>query len=161
MDELAGEWLQKGQGIAGYSSGWMDRGNELEPEARAAYEFQTNNTVTEVGFVFRDVLRRVGGSPDGMIEKDGGLEIKCPKLGNHVRNLRTKTMPRTYIPQVQGNMWLTDRKWWDFMSYYPGLPSMIKRIERDNAYISLLEKAMTKFLADYSDVKLQLEDYRK
>ena len=45
-------------------------------------------------------------------------------------------------------MWVTGRKWWDFMSYHPQLPPLIVRVFRDEEYISLMEKGITKFSKD-------------
>ena len=126
-----------------YQNEHMARGTELEPEARAAFEFLTDQTVTEVGFCLHDTLR-AGCSPDGLIGEKGGLEIKCPAAATHVSYLRDEKLPSKYYQQVMGCLWITGREWWDFMSYHPDMKPLIVRVERDEEYIAALEKHITK-----------------
>lgn len=126
-----------------YQNEHMARGTELEPDARAAYEFVTDQTVTEVGFCLHDTLR-AGCSPDGLIGEDGGLEIKCPAAATHVSYLRDGKLPSKYYQQVMGCLWITGREWWDFMSYHPDMKPLIVRVERDEEYIAALETHITK-----------------
>jgi len=79
-----------------------------------------------------------GASPDGLIGEDGLLEIKCPLAHTHVGYLREGVLPPKYIPQVQGQLWVTGRQWCDFVSYHPELKIMIVRVERDDSYIFTL-----------------------
>lgn len=120
----------------------MARGSELEPEARAYYEFMSGNTVVEMGFIKHPILE-AGCSPDGFVGTDGGIEIKCPLDNNHQKTLDANEMPSKHIPQVQGCMWITERKWWDFISYHPEMDSFITRVERDDEYINRLAEAVT------------------
>jgi hypothetical protein len=46
-----------------------------------------------------------------------------------------------------GNLWITGRKWWDFMSYCPEEDFFITRIERDEDYIAKLEEHLTRAVA--------------
>lgn len=126
-----------------YQNEHMARGTELEPDARAAYEFVTDQTVTELGFCLHDTLR-AGCSPDGLIGEDGGLEIKCPAAATHVSYLRDGKLPSKYYQQVMGCLWITGREWWDFMSYHPDMKPLIVRVERDEEYIAALETHITK-----------------
>lgn len=120
----------------------MARGTELEPHARAYYEFATDNEVQEVGFIKHAILE-AGCSPDGLIGDMGGLEIKCPLPHTHIETLRGGKMPSKHIPQVQGCMWITRREWWDFVSYHPDMQTFIIRVERDDSYIEALEALVT------------------
>jgi putative phage-type endonuclease len=119
-----------------FQSQWMKRGIELEPEARAAYEFLTDHEVEQVGLCIRD-NDRAGASPDGLMA-DRGLEIKCPAPHTHVRYLEEARLPREYIAQVQGCMWVCERDMWDFVSYHPDMPMFKITIERDKEYINNL-----------------------
>lgn len=143
--KLLAEWIT-GQPSDGYRSDWMDRGNEIEAQARTAYAFMTDNEVTQVGFVYRDG-EMVGASPDGLIGKDGGLELKCPAPHTHVGYLLDNKVPTAYIAQIQGNMWVCERRWWDFMSYYPGMDPLIVRVERDDVFIDKLASLVDTFVA--------------
>ena len=138
--QVAGEAVL-GYQEEGYTNQWMTRGLELEAEARELYKFLTGNEVRQVGFV--ELNDFIGCSPDGLIGDDGGLEIKCPALATHVKYLLDNKIPTEYIPQVQGNMYVTGRKWWAFMSYYPGLEPLLLRVERDEEYINKLEESLS------------------
>ena len=116
---------------------WMARGTELEPMARDYYTLASGNEVTEVGFCKHDRLE-AGVSPDGLVGSDGLIEIKCPSPQRHVEYLRAGKLPTTYKQQVQGQMWITDRPWCDFVSYHESMPALIVRVERDQEYIDLL-----------------------
>ena len=120
-----------------YTNAAMERGNELEPAAKALYEFINGVEVVQVGLCLHDTLD-CGASPDGLIGVDGGIEIKCPLPHTHISYLREGVVPSKYIPQIQGCLWITGREWWDFMSYHPAMEDLIVRVERDNEYIKKL-----------------------
>lgn len=125
---------------ATFTSDAMIRGTELEPEARDNYEFITGNEVDEVGFIV-DESESYGCSPDGLIGQDGGVEIKCPMGATMVKYLRDpEALVKTYWQQIQGCMWVTERKWWDAFAYHPNTPHVLVRVERDEDYISRLEE---------------------
>jgi len=119
----------------------MQRGMDLEPQARTAYEMETGSWVMQVGFLMHDTLQ-AGASPDGLIGKNGGLEIKCPSAHTHVEYLRDGDLPIKYFQQVQGCLWISGRDWWDFMSYHPKMEPLIVRVFRDEEFIKALECAV-------------------
>lgn len=155
MYELVAEKM--GATVNFYQNEHMQRGNELEPDARTAYEFVKDAVVEQVGICIHD-NGMIGVSPDGLVDEDGGLEIKCPKETTHISYLDSGEMPLIYKPQVQGSMWVTGRKWWDFMSYHPDLPPLIVRVFRDEAYINLMEKGITKFADDVIALEKKLTE---
>jgi len=135
--------------IQRYTTAAMTWGTEQEPAARAAYERITGRIVEETGFVAHDTLL-AGCSPDGLIDWDGLIEIKCPySSANHIETL-LNGMPADHIPQVQGQMWITGREWCDFVSYDPRMPEAlqlhVQRIQRDPSFIADLEARITSFL---------------
>lgn len=133
--KLLAEWLS-GKHDDEYVSDWMSRGFMLQPEAIDWYEMRADVDVDQsAGFIYLNDERLVGCSPDGLIGDDGGLEVKCPSGGVHMTFLLSLEVPEAYVPQVQGSMWVTGRKWWDFVSYHPDMPSAKVRVERDEAYI--------------------------
>jgi len=144
--ELLAEWLM-GEPVSVKESGWMQRGTEMEPEARAFYEFEADAEVTEAGFVFLDERRQIGCSPDGLVGDDGLIEIKCPAPNTHVGYLIDAKLPTAYIPQVQGALWVTGRKWCDFVSYHPEMESLIVRVRRDEPYIAKMATLIEAFVA--------------
>jgi len=144
-----------------YTTAAMTWGTEQEPAARAAYERVTGRIVEETGFVCHDTLL-AGCSPDGLVDWDGLIEIKCPfNTANHIETL-LNGMPAEHIPQVQGQMWITGREWCDFVSYDPRMPEAlqlhVQRIQRDEAFIADLERRVTSFLAE---VGTQVEALRR
>lgn len=135
-----------------YQNAAMAWGTEQEPFARAFYEAETGDMVEQVGFIKHPGLAWAGASPDGLIGTDGGIEIKCPFQSSvHVETLQSG-MPSEHKAQVQGVMWVTGRKWIDFISYDPRMPEKLRlyvqRIERDDAYIAELEKSVSAFLSE-------------
>ncbi len=124
---------------------WMQRGTALETEAIRFYEYDQDVDVQRVGFITLDD-GSFGCSPDGLIGEDGGVEIKTPTAGGHVENILG--MSTAYMPQVQACMWVTERKWWDLLSFNPGMPRVIVRVPRDEVYISKLKAALEVFIPE-------------
>lgn len=157
---LLAEWML-GYPIEQPVNGWMERGIMLEPQARASYELTHDVVVRTVGLVLRDD-RQVGGSPDGLVGEDGGIELKCPAPQTHVGYLmEPTTLVQKYRHQVQGCLYLTGREWWDLVSYCPGLPTVEQRVTPDLEYHKALEGALEWFLADLADAKAILEPHRE
>ena len=128
----------------------IEHGNTWEPFARASYAWLTGANVVPYGFVEHPRIAGVGGSPDGVIADEPGIiEIKCPAVKEHVRLMATGTVPKTYIPQVQGNLAITGREWCDFVSHYPfvseELMTHVVRVYRDDKYIEKLEARLERF----------------
>lgn len=125
---------------------------EMEPEARVAYEFYSDNEVTEVGFIEHPTIPHAGASPDGLIGADGGLEIKCCDTTTHIETLRSGAVDPDYMKQIQFGMACTDRMWWDFVSFDPLMPEelklFVKRVLRDDAQIAAIESAVIEFLSE-------------
>lgn len=141
-----------------FESSAMKWGTEQEPYAREAYEIHTGAMIEQVGFLKHADLM-AGASPDGLIDEDGGIELKCPNTATHIDTI-LKGMPAEHLPQIQGAMWITGRGWWDFVSYDPRMPEhlqlFIKRVERDEKYITQLAFEVNTFLADVEEAIAQL-----
>ena len=121
-----------------YQNEAMKWGIQHEPKARIAYEFETENVVEQVGFIELD--KYTGGSPDGLIGENGGLELKCPTIRVFYEFMKTRKINPAYVWQIQMNMLVSDRKWWDYGVYHPAfkIPLIIQKIERDEAKIEKL-----------------------
>lgn len=102
-----------------YTNKDIERGIELEEYAREMYELETGNKIEQVGFIEHNKFS--GCSPDGLIGKDGGIEIKALKDINHFKMSinGAKEIESKYIWQIQMNLLITGRKWWIFLSYNP------------------------------------------
>ena len=118
-----------------YTNAAMEHGTETEPIARQLYEEIYNVKIEQVGFVTPDEDNEfyswIGVSPDGLIGDDGGLEIKCPLRKTHLSYIEANKMPTTYLHQVQSTLFVTGRKWWDFMSYCDNMKPFIIRVYPD------------------------------
>jgi hypothetical protein len=152
-NELLAEWLL-GDSLSEDVSLFMERGTAQEADARKYYEFQRDVTVQQVGFCLRDD-RRAGCSPDGLVGTGGGMEIKVPSPKVHMGYLLDGAGAE-YKAQVQGNLLITEREWWDFLSYHGRLPCAIVRIVRDEPYIKLLNGALNSFCDYLDDAKTKL-----
>lgn len=144
---LAGERVS-GKPEETYQNGAMQRGIEMEAEARKLYELAKDVEVAQVGICFPDKKRLYAASPDGLIGDDGLLEIKCPLIHTHVGYLINGELPTEYFQQTQGQLLVTEHKFVDFVSYYPGLRPLIVRVERDNNFLEKLEIELISFNKD-------------
>ena len=149
-----------GKPTEGYKNAHMDRGQEQEQFARAAYEIKTGGIVDAVGFIQHPVLM-AGGSPDGLVSPDGGVEIKSVIPTVQLETILAGGYPSEHRAQIQGNLWLTGRKWWDFCSYSEDLPENLRtyvfRVEPDAKYIVQLEAEVTVFLREVDALLAQLK----
>lgn len=111
-------------------SKYLDHGNKHEPTARQLYQWHlaTRLELKQVGFLDHSSLPFCGGSPDALIGDEGVLEIKCPyNVPAHLANIESDgTTDRDYVWQMQGNLWITNRKWCDFVSFHPYVPSRLQ-----------------------------------
>ena len=141
-----------------YKNPTMERGNEVEPFAREEYEKMTGTEVKQVGFI--EFNEDIGCSPDGLIGDDGLAEIKCPNSSTHIRYILEDRLPNEYKKQVQGQLWVSERQWCDFVSYDPRVnarPIWIYRVERDEKIIDELKSGIERFV---SDMKKLIETVR-
>lgn len=147
------------EGPDGYALAW---GRDVEPYGKEAYELETGNVVVETGFIIHPRFDFAGCSPDGLIGTDGALELKSPKSSRVHLTRFYEGMEETHMPQCQGCLWVTDRKWIDFCSYDPRMPESHRlfrqRIERDDYYIGRLEAAV---LEAEQEVQKLLQGLRK
>jgi hypothetical protein len=131
----------------------LEWGRDVEGHAQEAYQLQSGNTVRPSPFVLHPKYTFIGCSPDGLVDDDcdgrGGTESKCPFSEEvHIRTW-LEGVPQDHIPQVQGCMFVTERDWWDFISYdprqAPELRLYVQRVYRDDAYIAHLERSLLQF----------------
>ena len=126
----------------------MARGNELEALAREAYQEETFNVVEQIT-MFKSDCGNFGYSPDGLVGNDGLVEIKCPLATTHFKYLIDNKMPSEYWQQVQGGLWVSQRKWIDFVSfnsYFKDKKLFIIRVERNEEFIAKLSELTNKVI---------------
>ncbi len=152
--QLAGERII-GTKEEAYQNDAMRRGVEMEAEARLAYELMTGVDVKQVGLCMTDF--GYACSPDGLVGDDGGMEIKCPTLSTHVSYLLDGKLPTEYYQQVQGSMLVTERKWWDFISYYPNMRTLIVRVERNDEFCKKLHDELVKLINGVEQIVVKIK----
>lgn len=143
-----------GESPESFTNEWMERGKELESEARETYEMMTFRKVSNGGFV--ELSEWVGCSPDGWVE-DGLLEIKCPAFNTHLNYLLERKLPKIYEKQVQGQLYVTGAEWCDFMCYHPKLKPLIIRIERDESMILEIKEKLEESIEKVKQLIKQLK----
>jgi predicted phage-related endonuclease len=130
----------------------LEWGKDVEPVARAAYEARTGLLVTQVGFMLHPDLPYIGASPDFLVLKIGGGEVKCPEsIIVHLQTLE-EGLPPEHIEQIQCGLCVTGRQWWDFVSFHPHYPAphdlFVQRIERDEKFIAAMLEACASLEAE-------------
>jgi len=104
----------------------IDRGNRLEPEARAVFEFQTGKQVSQYGFIESDRSPFIGYSPDGVIvdsDETEDIEIKCPQGKNYVKMWLTEDWSEDYEWQIVHGFVVNPKlKKRYFVIYNPDIP---------------------------------------
>lgn len=157
LRQLAGEILTGEPAPEGYSNVFMERGKELEDEARSLFAFMTDSEPERVGFVRNG---NAGCSPDSLIGTTSGLEIKVAIPAVQIERLQRGTLPTEHVAQVQGSLWVTERETWSFVSYCPKLPPLIVKVERDETYIDRLASAVSAFNEELAAIVASIRTYQ-
>lgn len=135
-----------------FRNGDTYRGQVQEPHSKLAFEAETGEPIINVGFIKHPTLPRIGCSPDGLLGDDGGIEAKCVIPTVQMDTWEAGGYPSTHRAQIQGNLWITGRKFWNFISFSPDMPAHLRlyvfRVERDEAYIDNLEREVLAFDAE-------------
>lgn len=145
--------------IGGQALKW---GTEVEQFGKEAFELETGLILEAASFVTHPQYPFIGCSPDALIGADGGYESKCPHdEGVHIGTW-LDGMPAEHIPQVQGCMFVTGRKWWEFVSFDPRVSPRFQlyhqRIARNDAYINdVLLPGLLQFEKEVQHMIKQLE----
>jgi len=137
----------------------MEQGQLLEKMAVPFFELVTDLGVDRVGFCVSDD-GRIGCSPDGLIGYDGGIEIKCPLPPKHLEYLLGNEVPKAYRAQVQFSMYVTGRRWWKFMSFYPYTQHMrplIVHVEADPKAHESFTIALDMFFERFDAARAKVE----
>jgi putative phage-type endonuclease len=151
LGELVAERLTGVSAASDFINDDMRRGVELEPDARFEYEAMFGKVVQTVGLVLHPTLR-AGASPDGLVDDEGLIEIKCPRTHVHIECLETRKPPAKYLPQMAWQCICTGRAWCDFVSYDPKMPERLRlfaaRYIPDAGYLRELEAEVAAFIAE-------------
>lgn len=151
--DLMGERLT-GECAETFSNAHMERGQVMEDEARALYAFMTDLECDRVGFIRSGDK---GCSPDSLIDKDGMVEIKTKLPALQLECIFADKLPSEHVAQVQGALWVAEREWIDFVSYWPRLPLFVKRVYRDEDYIKNLAAEIARFNSEMLELIEKLQ----
>lgn len=152
MLKLIGERIT-GEPDESYTNAHMERGHIMEVEAREDYAFTTGLEPIQVGFIRNG---DTGCSPDALVGNDGILEIKSKLPHLQLDVLLKDEMPTEHKAQVQGELWITEREWVDFVSYWPRLPLFVKRIYRDEDYIKTIVSEVARFNEEMNEIEQKI-----
>lgn len=146
----------------GFTSAAMQRGIDMEPLARSAYEVETGRIVTEASFVTNPLYDQIGASPDGFVGDDGLIEIKCPNTAQHVACLQKNEPDSKYWWQMQCQMFCTDALWCDFVSFDDRMPEQLQvfitRVDRDEQAIETLRDECLEFLGELEKLEIAMTE---
>ena len=155
LHKLAGEIIT-GEPMERYGNAHMDRGHEMEAEARSLYAFMSDADPTQIGFLRNG---QKGCSPDSLIGDAGMLEIKTKLPHLLIDCILKDDFPAEHKAQCQGALWVAEREWVDIAVYWPRMPMFVKRAYRDEEYISKLSDAIDAFNADLAVVVDRIKAY--
>ena len=162
MNKLLSQYVEPAANDDSYRSSSMDRGNELEPQARELYQSITGHLVEEVGGIWFDENKDMLCSPDGLIRLiKRGLEIKNPELHTHIGYVRAGVLPTKYIIQVQSGMMFSGYKTWDFMSNHPNFRPLIITVHRDEKLITKIRESVLAFNMQLKQEKAIIDQHRQ
>lgn len=127
----------------------LERGHEMEARARMVYEVRSKAFVTEAGICLTDD-DLFGYSTDGLVDEDGLIEIKAPIDSTKIVAMWQTGDTSEYDHQMQGGMWITGRKWCDFIMYVPDLAPVgkdlyVKRVHRNDEFIDAMVEQLGEF----------------
>lgn len=155
MLRLAGE-IVTGEAAETYSNPHMERGTAMEDDARRMYAFITDAELSSVGFVS---AFGAGCSPDSLIGEDGLLEIKTAMPHIVIERMLAGNFPSEHVAQVQGQLWITGRKWCDLAIYWPQMELVIKRAARDEEYIAGLAGEVKRFQDELAAIVARVREH--
>jgi putative phage-type endonuclease len=142
-----------------YINADMQRGIDIEPVARAAYQ-ASRELVDEVGFVKHSKIKWFGASPDGLVGSDGLIELKCPRSTTHLEYLQSGKPPAKYVPQMLAQLSCTGRKWVDFVSFDDRFPEHLQlyvaRFQPTPEIIEQFEAKVIEFLTEVNNLMEKL-----
>jgi hypothetical protein len=155
MRRLAGE-IYTGEPAESFQNVHMERGKIMEDEARDTYAFIENVEIKRVGFIRNG---NKGASPDSLLGDNGGLEIKTALPHIQIDRLERDRLPPEHKAQVQGNLWISEREFWDFVSYWPKLPMLTVRVYRDEEYIKTMSDEIDRFNDELAELVERIRQY--
>lgn len=130
----------------------MQDGIHAEPYAIAQYEIESGYLIEPVGFVPHPSIPWLGASPDGLINADGLVEVKCPDPTYWKKH---EAVPTHYFAQIQAQLECTDRSWCDYWQWNQiSGACVLFRVERDRTWWTWALRHLEQFW-EYVETKTQ------
>ena len=138
--------------VSRYVTPAMQRGLDLEPDAKDAYEIETGFLLGPAAWFEHPRLDYFGATTDGSIGDDGLAEFKVPLVHNYVEWRLAREIPADHLPQLLAQLAVTRRRYVDFVAFCPEAPPskrlFIRRLEPTAEDIANLEAGAAAFLAE-------------
>ncbi|XP_038063170.1 uncharacterized protein LOC119733878 [Patiria miniata] len=148
--------------ISEFSSKPTDHGLKYESVAVEAYSSKTGNLVKSCGIHVCMEIPYLACSPDGLVDDDRIIEVKCPYTCKDSAVTPTSVPylfmdssgkmalkhSHNYYYQVQGNLLCTKRKWCDFV-VWTTKDMKIMHIPRDDEFINELKIRLRDFFEQF------------
>ena len=154
-----------GQPTEFFTTAAMQRGTEIEPIARAAYEAENLTSVEQVAWVEHPTIPMAGCSPDGFVGEHGLIEIKCKEIHNHLDSILNDRIDPDHQAQMMWQMCVTGRQWCDYVCFDDrapeGLQLFVKRLHRDEEKIKQMEDEVRTFLKDLESMIQKLNEIKE
>lgn len=148
-------------GFANSGGSWStEQGQVLEMEAAPWYNFTYNAKIQHVGFITTDD-GRCGASPDGLLGEDGGIEIKSYQPENALRVFMEGVVPKEHTVQIQTALFVTQRKWWRFLSYSRQWPHLLLTVEPDPKLQATIKAALEIFYEAFDAALARINSVRE
>jgi hypothetical protein len=145
-----------GEPADGYTNRHMERGKAMEQDALNLYALMHDVELERIGFVKAN--ENVGCSPDAFaIGVNGMAQVKTAEPHIQLERVLKPELPKEHVAQVQGELWVCEREWNDFVSYWPGLPLMVTRVYRDEVKIKSIELGIEMFLNEMYELMTRLK----
>ena len=138
-----------------YVTDAMEWGIETETEAKEAAAKLIGIEIKPCGFFDHPEIDNFGATPDGLIDDDGLIEIKCPTTTTHLSWLLENKVPDQHRPQMIAQLLCTGRRYCQFMSYDPRVPKrpiLYKRFAPSQAERDKVAQAAVLFLAEVDEL---------
>ena len=147
----------------GFTSKDMQRGIDLEPIAFAKFkEVHPNLNVQNCSFFTYG--EHAGASPDGLIDDDAILEIKCPKGKKFFRLVAEENIDKIYVAQMQMQMLATNRNKAYFFNYLEVNDKVYHHtiiVERDEDMIELIKERLEQAITIKKEYIEKIESKRQ
>jgi hypothetical protein len=97
-----------------------------------------------VGFITDDD-HTMGCSPDRLVGEEGLLQIKAPLPHTQVEYWISGKVSERFRPQLQGQLYVSQRSWVDIVCWHDVLPKIVMRVEPDEKFIKSLDRELEVF----------------